>query len=55
MSPPQTAQAAGQRPPLPPSTRETVTQKVRLASDAWNSRDAEKVSLACKLQTPRRV
>jgi uncharacterized protein len=34
------------RPPLPPFTRETAIQKVRLAEDAWNSRDAEKVSLA---------
>jgi uncharacterized protein len=35
-----------QRPPLPPFTRETATQKVRLAEDAWNSRDPEKVALA---------
>ena len=34
------------RPPLPPFTRETVIQKVRLAEDGWNSRDPEKVSLA---------
>jgi hypothetical protein len=34
------------RPPLPPYTAETAAQKVRLAEDAWNSRDAEKVSLA---------
>jgi nuclear transport factor 2 (NTF2) superfamily protein len=34
------------RPPLPPFARETATQKVRLAEDAWNSRDPEKVSLA---------
>ena len=34
------------RPPLPPFTRETAVQKVRLAEDAWNSRDPEKVSLA---------
>ncbi len=33
-------------PPLPPYTRETAIQKVRLAEDAWNSRDPEKVSLA---------
>ena len=33
------------RPPLPPFTRETAIQKVRLAEDAWNSRDPEKVSL----------
>ena len=35
-----------QRPPLPPFTSETATQKVRLAEDAWNSRDPDKVSLA---------
>ena len=40
------ATAARQRPPLPPFTRETAIQKVRLAEDAWNSRDPEKVSLA---------
>jgi nuclear transport factor 2 (NTF2) superfamily protein len=34
------------RPPLPPYTAETAAQKVRLAEDAWNSRDAQKVSLA---------
>src|SRR5882757_5600108 len=34
------------RPPLPPFTRETAIQKVRLAEDAWNSRDPEKVVLA---------
>ena len=35
-----------QRPPLPPFTHETATLKVRLAEDAWNSRDPEKVALA---------
>lgn len=34
------------RPPLPPFTRETAIQKTRLAEDAWNSRDPEKVALA---------
>jgi nuclear transport factor 2 (NTF2) superfamily protein len=34
------------RPPLPPFTQETAVQKVRLAEDAWNSRDPERVSLA---------
>ena len=34
------------RPPLPPFTRETAIQKVRLAEDGWNSRDPLKVSLA---------
>ena len=34
------------RPPLPPFTRETAVQKVRLAEDAWNSRDPERVARA---------
>ncbi|HEY0369143.1 MAG TPA: nuclear transport factor 2 family protein [Chthoniobacterales bacterium] len=34
------------RPPVPPFTRETAIQKVRMAEDAWNSRDPVKVSLA---------
>ncbi len=34
------------RPPLPPFTRETAVQKVRLAEDAWNSRDPQRVALA---------
>jgi hypothetical protein len=31
------------RPPLPPFTEETARQKVRLAEDAWNSRDPDRV------------
>ena len=34
------------RPPLPPFTRDTAILKVRLAEDAWNSRDAKRVALA---------
>ncbi len=34
------------RPPLPPFTRETAIQKVRMAEDAWNSRDPDRVALA---------
>ncbi|HTK02995.1 MAG TPA: nuclear transport factor 2 family protein [Bordetella sp.] len=34
------------RPPLPPFSRESAIQKVRLAEDGWNSRNPEKVSLA---------
>ncbi|TAL03004.1 MAG: nuclear transport factor 2 family protein [Porticoccaceae bacterium] len=34
------------RPPLPPFTRETAAQKVRMAEDAWNSRDPQRVALA---------
>ena len=39
------------RPPLPPFTRETAIQKVRLAEDGWNSRDPEKVALAYSVDT----
>jgi nuclear transport factor 2 (NTF2) superfamily protein len=35
-----------QRPPLPPFTEDTAKQKVRLAEDAWNSRDPARVALA---------
>ena len=34
------------RPPLPPFTMDTGVQKVRLAENAWNSRDPEKIALA---------
>ena len=34
------------RPPLPPFTADTAAQKVRMAEDAWNSRDPERVALA---------
>ncbi len=34
------------RPPLPPFSRESAAQKVRLAEDAWNSRDPKRVALA---------
>jgi nuclear transport factor 2 (NTF2) superfamily protein len=34
------------RPPLPPFTHESAIQKVRLAEDAWNTRDPERVALA---------
>ncbi|OUL99077.1 nuclear transport factor 2 family protein [Variovorax sp. JS1663] len=34
------------RPPLPPFTRESAIQKVRLAEEGWNTRDAAKVALA---------
>jgi hypothetical protein len=32
------------KPPLPPFTQQTATEKVRLAEDAWNSRDPERVA-----------
>ena len=39
------------RPPLPPFTLESAIEKVRLAEDGWNSRDADKVALAYSLDT----
>jgi nuclear transport factor 2 (NTF2) superfamily protein len=40
------ATAEQPRPPFPPFTPETAAQKVRMAEDAWNTRDPERVSLA---------
>lgn len=34
------------RPPLPPFTHASAMQKVRMAEDAWNSRDPARVALA---------
>ena len=34
------------RPPLPPFNAETAAQKVRMAEDAWNTRDPARVALA---------
>jgi uncharacterized protein len=34
------------RPPFPPFTLETATQKVRAAEDGWNGRKPEKVAMA---------
>ena len=34
------------RPPLPPFTEETAAQKARMAENAWNTRDPQKVALA---------
>ncbi|MGH6613088.1 DUF1348 family protein [Sphingomonas sp.] len=35
-----------QRPPVPPFTLASATEKVRLAEDGWNSRDPARVALA---------
>lgn len=40
-----------QRPPLPPFTQETATQKVQKAEDAWNTKDPATVSLAYTADT----
>lgn len=42
------------RPPLPPFTLETATQKVRMAEDAWNTRDPERVAQAYTEDCPWR-
>lgn len=34
------------RPPLPPFDAVSAAQKARMAEDAWNSRDPERVALA---------
>jgi nuclear transport factor 2 (NTF2) superfamily protein len=34
------------RPPLPPFTQETASLKARMAENAWNLRDPERVALA---------
>ena len=38
-------------PPFQPFTLETATQKVRMAEDAWNTRDPERVSLAYTIES----
>lgn len=39
------------RPPFPPFTLETAVQKVRLAEDAWNSREPARVAGAYTLDS----
>src|SRR3954469_21344000 len=45
------ASPASTRPPVPPFTHDMAILKVRLAEDAWNSRDPEKVALAYSLDS----
>ncbi len=40
-----------QRHPLPPFNMETALQKVKLAEDAWNSKDPERIALAYTIDT----
>src|SRR4051812_16977280 len=47
----QSATASVDRPPYPPFTVESATQKVRLAEDGWNSRDPERVSLSYSIDS----
>ena len=37
---------ASDRPPLPPFNKETAIQKTRMAENAWNTQNPEKISLA---------
>jgi nuclear transport factor 2 (NTF2) superfamily protein len=39
------------RPPVPPFIRNTAIEKVRLAEDAWNSRDPNRVALGYTLDS----
>ena len=39
------------KPPVPPFSSESAVQKVRLAEDAWNSRDPDRVSLVYTEET----
>ncbi|MDP1569332.1 MAG: nuclear transport factor 2 family protein [Vicinamibacterales bacterium] len=38
--------SSSNRPPRPPFTRDAAVQKVRMAENAWNTREPERVSLA---------
>ena len=40
-----------QKQPLPPFSKESAIQKIRMAEDAWNTRDPEKVSLVYTVDT----
>lgn len=44
-------QEEGDRPPLPPFTRESAMQKVRLAEDAWNTKKPVVVAQAYTVDT----
>jgi len=35
------------QPPFPPFTVEIAVRKVQMAEDAWNTRDPDRVALAC--------
>ena len=42
------------RPPLPPFTAESAARKIRLAEDAWNTRDPARVAPAYTVDCPWR-
>lgn len=39
------------KPPLPPFSRDSAVQKVRMAEDGWNSRDPQRVALAYSINS----
>ena len=41
----------GQKPPLPPFSYDDAVQKVRMAEDAWNSRDPDRIKMAYTADT----
>jgi nuclear transport factor 2 (NTF2) superfamily protein len=41
-----TTTAAEQKPPFPPFSLDTARVKIRMAEDAWNSRDPDRVKMA---------
>lgn len=45
------AMTTEQKPPFPPFTLDTATQKVQMAENAWNTRDPEKVCMAYTIDT----
>lgn len=49
MSTPSSSETA--RPPLPPFTAQSAAEKVKMAEDAWNTRDPEKVASAYTLDS----
>jgi len=44
-----------ERPPFPPFTLESATQKVRLAEDAWNTREPARVARAYSVDIPKEL
>ncbi len=40
-----------QKPPFPPFTTHSASQKVQMAEDAWNTKDVERVSRAYTVDT----